>query len=125
MKHLQNKGWTILNAMMAILFLLAAGLQYNDRDSLRWIFIYGGAAFASVLWFSSYFKRIIPLLILAAALLWAAFLFPDVLDHGLSMKQSMQSFKMVNFGVEQSREFGGLVIVVIWMGILSLWKPEK
>ena len=114
----ESKSLTILNILMAALFLAASGLQYNDPDMYKWIFIYGGAAFSSILWFSGYFKKAIPLAVLLVALLWAGFLFPDILDQGLFVDQSMETFTMTNTGVEQAREFGGLMIVVIWMGIL-------
>lgn len=113
-----NKGLAILNIILAILFLFAAGVQYNDPDMYKWMFIYGGAALSSILWFSDYFIKAVPMVILVVALLWAGFLLPDVLDHGLAVKQTMETFKMTNTGVELAREFGGLIIVVIWMGIL-------
>ena len=35
--------------MMAVLFLIAAALQYNDPDPLRWMAIYGLAVLACLL----------------------------------------------------------------------------
>lgn len=41
----------ILSLIMAVLFLVAAYVQWNDPDATIWYFIYGIAALASVLFF--------------------------------------------------------------------------
>lgn len=38
-----------LNAVMILLFVVAAAVQYNDSDPMLWIAIYGAAAFLCVL----------------------------------------------------------------------------
>jgi hypothetical protein len=53
---------------MAVLFLVAAAVQYNDPDPLRWMAIYGLAGLACLLALAGWLPRLAPVLIGLAAL---------------------------------------------------------
>lgn len=114
-----------LNILMALLFIFAAVVQYNDPDNIQWMLLYGLAAFSSLLWFTNYFKKIIPFLVMTIALIWIAFLLPDVMGQGTFSSQMFDSFKMNNIEVELAREVGGLLIIVFWMAVLFFISHRK
>ena len=102
---------------LATLFLLFAGVQYNDPDPWLWIFIYG---LVSILYFISLVrkppKRILLFLIIAGAAFSIIYI-PGVytwLSEG-QLSEIVASMKVDKPYVEQSREFFGL-----WLGIIAL-----
>jgi hypothetical protein len=66
----------ILTALMALYFLCAVGVQYNDPDPLRWMAIYGAAALACVLALVRRLRRWVPVGVALVAAAWAATLAP-------------------------------------------------
>ncbi len=112
-----------LNGGMAILFLFAVAVQYNDPDPLRWMAIYGLAALACGLWLAGRLPRLGPVVIGLAALAWAATLAPGVVGQ-VSMGDLFESYAMKSEPVEEAREMGGLLIVSVWMAVLALVRPR-
>ena len=104
---------------MAVLFLIAAALQYNDPDPLRWMAIYGLAALACLLALAGRLPRPVPAAIGLAALAWAATLAPGVVGR-VSIGELFESYAMKSEPVEEAREMGGLLIVGAWMAVLAL-----
>ena len=103
---------------MALLFVLAASVQLNDPDPLVWISLYLSAAVFSVAHafqkLPSYWAAAFAL----AASLWALTLVPTF--WGLvSLTDVFGYVGMKTEEVEVAREFGGLMIVAVWMGVLE------
>jgi hypothetical protein len=107
----------ILNYAFVVFFIIGAALQYNDPDPWLWIPIY---LYAAVLcWYATkgkFFPKAY-LAGIAAYLIYAIFLFTDkdgVLswanEHGA--ENLVQSMKATKPWIEETREFGGLLILI-------------
>lgn len=118
------------NIVFAIIFILFAALQYNDPDPYLWIPIYLYAAF---LCYQAIKKRFIPgLYIVGFSILsgYALYLFFDktgVLnwagEHGA--ENIAQTMKATKPWIEETREFGGLAIILIVMGLNFFWLRRR
>lgn len=122
---MKYKVMIILNYLMVVLFLFAVVVQYNDPDAARWMAIYGAAAVASYLYASGRYRRIIPVLVLVAALIWAGTIFPTFFEGERFSFSTFNSVRMTNMEYETAREFGGLMIVAVWMGVIALLPPSS
>ena len=107
----------ILNAFMVVVFAFAAALQYNDPDGLYWAALYLGAALACALAAAERKAWVPPAAVGGVAVVWAAFLVPEVLGH-VRFAQLFAAWEMKNARVEVGRELGGLTIVAAWMALL-------
>jgi hypothetical protein len=116
----------VFNIISIIILVLFAGLQYNDPDPYIWIPIYLYTAF---LCYRAIQKKYDPALFvigLVVYLGYAAYLFFDktgVLDwakehHSESLVETM---KVEKPWIEETREFGGLVIVILVLVINMFW----
>lgn len=112
----------IFNLIFCVLFVLFAALQYNDPDPYVWMPIY---LYSATLCYLAAQKKFYPKAYLFGIIVYAAYaayLFFDktgVLDwfsdHGAeSMVQTMKAEKP---WIEESREFFGLVILIVVIGI--------
>ena len=110
-----------LNGFMALLFLFAAAVQYNDPDPLQWMAIYAAAAVLSGLaaWRITIFPWLAPALVGLIALLWAASIAPRALGK-VPLSEMFRSWEMKSPVVEENREMFGLLIVTAWMVVLTL-----
>jgi uncharacterized membrane protein len=107
------------NRLMAVLFGIAAALQYNDPDPFRWMAIYGLAGLACLLALAGRLPRTAAVVIGLAALVWAATLAPGVVGR-VSFWELFESLAMKSEPVEEAREMGGLFLVAAWMAVLAL-----
>jgi hypothetical protein len=102
------------NLIVAGLCLVAATLQYNDPDPLRWIALYGAAAVATVAALHARGGWRAALLVAAVAATWAAIVWSGVVGQvaadDLWRKMSEKGGK-----VEEYREAGGLTLVAAWL----------
>lgn len=111
-----------LNLFFTVLFTAFAALQYNDPDPYIWIPIYLYAAWLCYLASRGLYKRALFIAGLMAYLLYGLYLFFDrngvmswATEHGAeSLVTSMKAEKP---WIEQTREFGGLLILGLAMGI--------
>jgi hypothetical protein len=120
----------ILNILFVILFLVSAALQYNDPDPYLWMPIYVYGAFLCYL---SIQKRYIRTLFLAGIIfysVYALYLFfnmDGVMDwirkHG--SENIAQSMKATKPWIEQTREFFGLVILIVALSVNMAWLRGK
>ena len=108
--------------LLAILFVLFAALQYNDSDPYIWIPVYTYAAAICFLAFRGRQFRGALLAGIIFCLAFAIFLFLDkdgvlswVRDH--QAESLVQTMKATKPWIEQSREFGGLLIVILALGM--------
>jgi len=109
----------LLSWLLAALFVISAGLQYNDPDPWRWIALYLVAALASAalpLPSTRAWARPLALVVAVGAAAWAA-----VLVTGIWGKVGLSDvwLKMSEKGgaVEEEREAGGLLIVAIGLAL--------
>lgn len=107
----------IFNYLFAFLFLVSAGLQYNDPDPYLWIPIYG---YGAVLCWMAARGRFFPKAYLAGMVLfglYALYLFfaeDGVLDwfNKHEAENIAQTMKATKPWIEETREFFGLLILV-------------
>ncbi len=107
----------IFNSIFIVLFIVSAGLQYNDPDPALWILIY---LFGVMICFFAIRKKNYPHLTLTGVTLlfmYAAYLFFDK-DGVLSWLTEHQaeniagSMKASSPWIEETREFFGLLILI-------------
>jgi hypothetical protein len=112
----------IFNLIFCVLFVLFAALQYNDPDPYIWMPIY---LYSAALCYQAAQKKFYPKAYLVGIVVYAAYsiyLFFDktgVLDwvrehNSESMVQTMKAEKP---WIEESREFFGLMILIVVIGI--------
>ena len=113
-----------VSAVLALLFLFSAAVQYNDPDPVRWAAIYL-AAMAVCIGHALRPMTALPGAIVAGvALIWAAIWTPDALKTLPSFGDATK-FQMMAPGVEEVRELLGLLIVVIATGLLALRARQR
>ena len=101
-----------------LLFLLGAAVQYNDPDPLRWMLIYLAASLASLVRAMGRLPRAVSAVVGLTALAWAATLAPQVLQRG-EFTSMFGAWEMANAGVEEAREFWGLMMIAGWMAVVT------
>lgn len=106
------------NLVAAILFVLFAALQYNDPDPYIWIPIYVVSAYVCFQTYKGKFDRFSHWIIVAFCLIYAVRLMIDpngviawFKEHGA--ENLVQSMKATKPWIEQTREFGGLLIILL------------
>lgn len=110
----------IFNLVFCVLFILSAALQYNDPDPYIWIPLYG---YAAILCWLAFRGKFYPFAYLIGILLYAPFAAykffkTDGVEDWIrlhdyeSLTVSMQSAKP---WIEETREFFGLMILIIVM----------
>lgn len=109
-----------INIVMVVLFLVSAGLQYNDPDPGRWMAIYAAAAIVSLAEGKlGKGSLVAPLAVTLVALAWAG-----VIAHGMVENVTIpELFKRMDVHqpqIEEGREIGGLLIVASWMLTLAI-----
>jgi hypothetical protein len=106
---------------MAVLLLSFAAVQYNDPDPARWMALYGAGALVSAL---AAFRRRAAWLPAAAvgavALAWAAWWCYGVIGRQVDVGEVLAVTRMIDAGVEETRETLGLLIVAIWMAVIAV-----
>ena len=109
----------ILNLVFLLAFLLAALLQYNDPDPIRWVAIYIAAATLCKLQHFKQITPIFPVLLLIICLAWIGMLVPS-LTQGVAWTDILDSLAMKTKAVEEAREIGGLVLVASWSAVIAI-----
>jgi hypothetical protein len=106
-----------LNLIFLVAFLLSILVQFNDPDPLRWIAIYsimvvicGLHHFAQLRWY-------IAAIAIVVSVVWIVSLLP-ALNQGVPWSEVLGSLTMQNDTVEEVREIGGLLLVLLWAGVL-------
>ena len=107
-----------LNVFFVIIFLISAGLQYNDPDPYIWIPLY---LYAAYLCWMVVKGKYLPKAYLAGMLVYiayAAYLFFDkdgviswAKDH--NAENLVETMKASKPWIEETREFGGLMIMFV------------
>lgn len=108
-----------LNIAFSLAFVLAAVVQYNDPDPIRWMAVYLGAASSAVAFHLGRLDWRVSAALGVLAVIWASTLVPTVIAHPPPMGDVFGDVKMYAPGVEEAREMGGLLLVTIWMGVIA------
>ena len=120
----------ILNLFFIALFLFSAVLQYNDPDPYLWIPVYLYGAFIC---FMAYQEKFVPALYIIG---WAAYgvyaLFLVFIRDGViswwqehEAEDIAQSMKAAKPWIEQTREFFGLLILILALTINWIWLRKR
>lgn len=106
------------NLVAVVLFALFAALQYNDPDPYIWIPIYVVSAYVCFQTYKGKFDRFSHWIIVAFCLIYAVRLMID--PNGViawfkehDAENLVQSMKATKPWIEQTREFGGLLIILL------------
>ena len=117
------------NLLFCLLFIVSAGLQYNDPDPYVWIPIYGyGAVLCWLAFRGRYYPRAY-LAGIAVYTIYAVYLFfakDGVLDwiNEHQVENIAQTMKATKPWIEETREFFGLVILIVVLGI-DYWYAKR
>jgi len=99
-----------LSGFMALLFLYASVIQYNDPDPIPWTLVYAAAAVvAGLAAFRPIFSPL-PIVLGIFVLGWAGIILPGVIEASALT------------GTEEERELGGLLLIFSWMLVIMLRK---
>ena len=120
----------IFNLIFCILFVLFAVLQYNDPDPYLWIPIY---LYAAVLCWLAFKKQFYPkayVFGIIAYLVYAGYLFftkDGVIDwyKDHDAENLVQTMKAEKPWIEDTREFGGLLILILVLTINYFHSKRK
>lgn len=109
----------IANGLVALLFVLAVAVQYNDPDPLLWITIYFFSLAACVAWETGWLHPLAALPLAAVGAAWGVY---SGLNTTLTVPlgEALMDWKMTAGGAEELRETLGLGIVALWMAALTV-----
>lgn len=106
-----------LNMTLVVIFIIFAGLQYNDPDPYIWVPIYLLAAFICWRGAKEKYHPVLSLIGISAYAIYAAYLFFD--KNGVlswanehAAENIVQTMKAEKPWIEETREFGGLLIAM-------------
>lgn len=103
---------------LGLLFLVFAGLQYNDPDPQVWMPIYGFAALACGMAYAGAGRPWFFILMAVIYLVAAVYQWPPVF-HGFAFGVGMR-----DMNIEEARESGGLFIATVGMLLLA-WLSRR
>ena len=111
----------VAGALMAPVFLLSMAVQYNDPDPLGWILMYGAALVVSVQAARNAGDWRLAAFVAASAGVWAITLAPGAIEFLRSDHEPLAFYMKTGDALEEvAREWGGLLIVLIWC-TLATW----
>ncbi|MGB5237877.1 MAG: transmembrane 220 family protein [Flavobacteriaceae bacterium] len=105
----------IFSLLMAILFVIAAYVQWNDPDASLWYFIYGIAALASIMFFMGRLSFVVAIILGILYISGTVVLWPEKWE-GVSIGAG----DIVN--IERARESLGMLITGLVMLIYAVQK---
>jgi hypothetical protein len=112
-----------LNVVMLLVFLLCIAVQYNDPDSVTWMFFYGVPA---VLTLMAIRRRYTWVSLLAAAIYFIGFVYwvpRTTIEHPSHLFTDLQ---MHEKGIEEAREAFGLLICAVWVLVIGIaWLKSR
>lgn len=120
----------IFNLLFCILFLISAGLQYNDPDPYVWIPIYlYGAILCWLAFRNQYYPKayILGILVFSGYALYFFFTGNGVLDwvQKHNAENIAASMKASTPWVEDAREFFGLLILVAVLTVNLVYAKKR
>src|SRR5688500_17713715 len=120
----------VFNILFCVLFLISAGLQYNDPDPYIWIPIY---LYGAILCWLAFRNKYYPKAYLAGIIIFAGyasyFFFTEngVLDwiQKHNAENIAASMKASTPWIEDTREFFGLVILIVVLLVNLIYAKRK
>ena len=120
----------IFNILFCVLFLIAAGLQYNDPDPYIWIPIY---LYGAILCWLAFRNQYYPKAYLAGILIYSAYaLYSFFTENGVldwiqkhNAENIAASMKASTPWIEDTREFFGLVILIVVLTVNWVYGKRK
>jgi hypothetical protein len=119
-----------VNSFFVVLFLISAALQYNDPDPYIWIPLYLYGAFLCWQATRKKYRQLLYVIGLGAYSLYAAYLFFDstgVLSwyYEHDAENIAQSMKATKPWIEETREFFGLLLLLLALVMNMIWLRNK
>ena len=105
--------YKIIAVVFSLLFIISAGLQFNDPDPLLWIIIYGIATMFSGLYIMGKLPSKVLLFIVGLAFAGFIISFPETFEGFEVGKGDPKN-------IEEAREAFGLLIIAISFTIYSI-----
>lgn len=115
---------TTLNIIFLITYSLSAAVQYNDPDALLWVAMYLTAAAMCVAQARHKQPRWLPPGLLLVSVAGIVLLLPNIVGQ-VSLHEIFASVTMQTRAVEEAREIGGLLLVVIWASVLTWYQRAR
>ncbi|HLV01825.1 MAG TPA: transmembrane 220 family protein [Acidobacteriota bacterium] len=115
-----------INIVMILFMGLSAVIQFNDPDPIRWALLYAAATVLAIMHWRNPLhagSTVAPIIVGLIAIGWGLLLLPNVLERPPSMR-IFESMDPDFPEIEEAREFIGLLMVGVWMGVLS-WRSRK
>ena len=119
-----------LNIFFIVLFVLAAVLQYNDPDPYIWVPIYLYAALLCYWAIKGRYYQVLYIIGLVVYAGYAVYLFFDktgviswASEH--DAENIVQSMKATKPWIEETREFFGLVLLIIALVANMIWLSKR
>lgn len=109
----------ILGGIFCLLFIFSAALQFNDPDPWLWIFLYGVAAIASILFALGKLRKWWAIFLCIDFIVLAIFHWPSEFE-GVALQEGMKTLN-----IELARESLGMGISAIAMFIYALLVHKK
>lgn len=113
----------LFNGLMVVLFLIAAGLQFNDPDPVPWITIYFLAMCACIAWETGWLNSLAAVPLMVTAIGWGAWILANM-KLEVPVARALTDWRMHSGGSEEIREALGLAIVALWMLVLAFTRRE-
>ena len=110
--------YKIIAVIFSLLFIISAGLQFNDPDPLLWIIIYGIATMFSGLFVMGKLPSKVLLFIVGLAFTGFIVSFPETLEGFEVGKGDPKN-------IEEGREAFGLLIIAISFTIYSIGNKKS
>lgn len=108
----------IISYVMALLFITAALVQYNDPDAFLWMVIYGAAAVITIFFILGKITSFVTTAATVATLVVAVTLGYEAFTEGFRFT-SLGTWQMENIAEEKAREAGGMVFITLWMLVMT------
>lgn len=105
----------VLNFVLAGVFVVFAGLHFNDPDPIYWVAIYGGTALVALAKALGRYSEFWAAVVIGGVIAGIMIAIPGVLnfvDYG-SLDELFGKMTAAKPYVESTREFGGLLIALI------------
>ena len=120
----------VFNILFCILFLISAGLQYNDPDPYIWIPIY---LYGAILCWLAFRNQFYPKAYLFGTVIFASYaLYFFLTENGVldwiqkhNAENIAASMKASTPWIEDTREFFGLVILIIVLLVNLIYAKRK
>jgi len=119
-----QKKKSIINWIIASIFIGFAVIQWNDPDPIMWICLYGAMALMIILKQMEYQVKMIFAIFALAFLAYGLYLFPSLMKWIQSGMPSLAGeMKAETPEIEDMRELGGVVILFVTALVYWLrWK---